>query len=561
MTPVESFLDWLRDNPPPNWEWWIDGLIILFLLALIPLSRLLSRYTRLTTSSWIPEDDMVGGVPDDRTIDDNVRGRLIADRMMLTSYIHRRVERMSFHEHRRVSRHVSVDLGLSEGQDVVPVGLQRKDPSSGSQVGLRTFSVMAEPWGSLPLLGRRDNSICTFDALTVWFEIRIRQVLGNLTGSNQPVTLTSEEKRRLWEIVSGTEEEATGVVRSILAREPEARRLLERGPANDLPRELNSLGPLGRLALALPFDQALGIAISRLAISWVVLVKVPEPARSDRMIIKYEHDDHVEFDGSLVPWRRAFWSGLGWIPAIVQVPSVTSLPSKSVHIEFRAPAGLEIESAVLVSSRIAVVRSLGRQKDDPDLGLESKQVRRLFASLSRESEIPGSMPWVSSAASDSEVSRHGDVSHVYLPNATATRRLGALVAMRLERTGQLQSGVLGAFLLAALLWLGAARPSSFVGGPDTVLLAAPTALVGVLLFRQHRFVSQVSRSLRFLLWTTVGISAIAIGLSVAVGSESPEVLRNGFRWLRWPATVITSLLIPSLIGRRLKNQEPRADKT
>lgn len=134
---------------------------------------------------------------------------------------------------------------------------------------MRAFSISAEPWGPLPLLGRKENSRWTYYALSEWFELRIGEALSVLSGTvGRTYKLTPEEQRRIWELVSGAEESATKVADMIVKSEPSARSLLNVAPITNLEVELHELGPLGRLGLALSRDQALGILLSRLGRSW-----------------------------------------------------------------------------------------------------------------------------------------------------------------------------------------------------------------------------------------------------------------------------------------------------
>ena len=548
MTPIENLIEWLTKVSLPNWPWWIDAILILCVLALVPLSRLFARWNRIPSRSFIPESELTGGLPEDPDGSHRDRAFQIARRIAETSFIHRRVERLSFEGHRRVHRHVSIDLEINSDCRIIPVGLSRKDPSDKEQIGVRAFSVRCDPWGAIPLLGRRQNSMWTYYAMVTWFEMRINDALKQLSGGQAPpITLTLDEKRRLWGVVSGPYARASRIVEEVLDRQEDAETLMT-SPSHDWQARLTSLGPNGRLALALLSDQALGITFSRLSTSWVILVALPDDPGRSRVVIKYDFDDFVDIEASLVPSQPNFWAGLGWGSVVAEIPTVTSLPSESLHLEFVAPVGLEVETSALVAYRAAKRRlSDGSGRTS----LDTREIRRLLRTLSTGTALAPSTG-ILKAATDAEGARHTDVSHVYLPHLRTTLSLHALVVMRIERTPQLLSGVLGSLLLAGLLWLGSARPGPFAAAPDTIILTAPTALVGVLLFRQHSFVSRISRSLRFLLWSAVAISVIAVALTLVTDPTTSIALRNGFRFLRWPATLIAGLITPALLGARTR---------
>jgi hypothetical protein len=542
---VDDVIDWLLEFELLNLPWWIDASILAFLLLGLPL--LWSRFNNETGPRYssIPESDLVGGLPDRPTDAERDVARAVANRLLSPSFIHRRVERITFRESRTVQRQVSVDIDLRDGCRLIPVGLSRKDPSDSLQIGVRKFSVVCDPLGSLSLLGRRENSAWTFHALCVWFEQRIVEVLRDLSSDATYTTvLTDEERTRLWRVVSGSYEKAAPAVGEIFALHRESEQLVGAPRTDDWLQRVNELGPLGRLALALYIDQALGILISRLAASWVLLVEYQHD--HSRKVIKVSFNDPIDpkaFDNADVGRLTRLFVGLGWLRGAIQIPSVTSLPAQSVHLEFEPPEGLEIETAVLAARTTASARRA-------DSRLDAKEAALLFKALTVGDSIPPELG-IEKAASDSEGRWHVS-SHAYLPKVKATQSLDAYIWMRAARTPKLVSGALGTLLLAGLLWLGSARPAAFAAGPDTLLLTVPAVLMGFLLLQQHELVSQVTWALRPVLWFAVMISAVAIGLAVSTDHLSSEALRNGFRILRWPATLLASLMIPIFVRRTSK---------
>jgi hypothetical protein len=604
---IETLITWVAARPIADLPALLNGILLLIAFAIPVTWLIMSGSVRVygDRSFMAPFDFGSDTPPSDaikllvplapksatNSLTELDQAKRLADRLRLPGFVHRRVERIAFSGYRRVRRHVSVDVEIDDGSTLLPVYISHKDPTDNYQVGLRAFSVRAEPWGSLPLLGRYENSVAIYRALSYWCETRMPEAMAAVGEARGSAGLTSAERAWLWSIVSGSEFQASGDLERIEQAVGAARRLIkatsseEGGNSDDL-STWSAVGKLRRLAAAAGFDAWLWVQMRRLASNWVLIVQVPEGDRRSRVVVKLEFDDYLKLSGSfgLSLWDnvkraisrvrspskmrasaiqgvRRFLRSLGWLPSVLEVPTLTSLPSRSLHVEFEAPFGLEIDSLLLTTYpaitddyRNGLEITIERSRN-----LQSVDVLGRYRSRGHRIRV----------ASDAEAPRHTNLGHAYLPRIEADLVAQAFVGVRLERTSHMLGSAVGMVLLAALVWLGSIHPPSALGGPEALVFGIPGALTGLLLLRQHDLVSGLSSVLRVALMLATALALVAILIitlaNTRLGScahseacvEAILFVKHGFQYLRWPATILCLLILPA-VGPPLRPKRTRS---
>lgn len=566
MSLIERLLNWADSLGFSGIPWWGDLLVgmLIFLAVLWKYQEAVKTQDVQLTRI----DGLVGELPPDMHPSEAEKALEIAERLADRKYIYRRVERITFPGFRTANRHVSIDVAEMLHSPCIPIGMSLKDTNEQMQTGLRNFSVVDATGRALPLLGRKDNSRWTYYAIVAWIERLVNEETEERIGGEKEsanskeerICLSDDEKNSLWQIVSEVEKTALESYFSLIFHvtknwyPPSGDETHVPGgkTTENQALETESYGEYQHVALALRRSSTLVIVLSRLATSWVMLVEAPHDGPNCRTVIKYSFDESLMPEISALPWEKSFWTGLGWGQALVILRSVTSLPSMSVHIEFRSPVGMDIQAALLESIDEAAPYPSAEIAERGDPGVPAVSAHTV--SVAHEEVVFGSpersqlgQRGSHQIAWDSEADRYGGLSHVYLPAVDATHKLRAVVYMRLQPTPQIRFSVVGLILLVVFLWFGVSDPQRVTKLDASVILTVPSALAGFMLVRQHKFVSLASRSFRLLMSSTIGISFAALGLIVVAGGKHYVAVSLGFRVLRWPATIFAIVLLHLLV--------------
>jgi hypothetical protein len=462
----------------------------------------------------------------------------VLDRLRSSRATHRRVERFRFVAQKRVRRHTSVDIDLPNEASPVPIGLFQKDLDDDTQVGLRNFSTNASDNISTPLLGRYANSLVVYHALIIWLE----DILSLLAGT--PTAATEDEREWLWSVVAASRQGAERSFRRVA-------RLLKSWADLDDDLLLPDQG-LKRLVSAAIRDKDFWSLLSLLASNWVILVELRARTEGSpqRVVVKMDFDDFLDPYSVRHGRVRYFLRGLGWLPSVVAIPNLTSIPAQSLHVEFETPEGVELDSFVLISKPLL----------NDSMEIDRQLTAHEAAIHMRAVEMYGDRLQVDfRSASDSEATRHPDLGHAYLPHPRLHHQISAFASVRNERSGPLLSAAAGSAMLLALTWIGSFHPLAAISGPDTLLFAIPGALTGLLLFRQHEFAIRLQRPLRWMLVAAVALALVALTvLSLArselnsctstsgcAGYSEDQIdlfVTHAFQYLRWGATILASLI-------------------
>jgi hypothetical protein len=427
--------------------------------------------------------------------------RLLGLVLSSAAWVHRRVESVSFRDHRTVRRRVSVDFSVPEvapfltinrtDYRLVPITIMRRK-------SLINFDLRDEADRSVPLLGLRQNQAITL-SLAEACACAVLEIA-------QP---TDELTQFLNEIVSGTQEK-------MLRAYNEAK-----GP--DAPRMVADL--VG--------DPRFERLLDRLTEDFVLFALVPndEPARR---VLKFRYDEPLsrqyraaksgdnDYRGNpgAVPWwsPQPLLAALGWRPTRIRFPTPAAENARSYHFEAHAPDGIEI-----VSAQILAGRPDGREPSENKLSVDVVTGRLSTVDLHVVDVERGSL---SRAQVDLRVALD---SWLILAVASAWLTVGA-VAWAANRLGRL------------------AGPDSalFDGAAASALFITFAAAMAVIVWRppEHRMAMRLMSVVGLVPYTSSLILLVAAALFVF---ESGPHLRVLMLLLEVPAVLVAAILTATAV--------------
>jgi hypothetical protein len=254
--------------------------------------------------------------------------------MSSPAWVTRRVESVSFRDHRTVRRRVSIDFTVpvaaphfginGTGYRLLPLTIMRRK-------SLVNFDLRDENDASVPLLGIRQNQAVTLALV----EALARAVL-------ETETLCPAVREFLRDLVSGQQNELI-----------EARKLAD---SSDAHAEIQRLSG----------DRRFNHVMSRVSEDFVMFVLVRGDGPAKR-VFKFRYDEPLSrryrVSGSQENGYRRFtpsvsrWSpvpilaAIGWIPTRIRFPTPAAENAASYHFEVHAPAGVAIDSATMLAGR------------------------------------------------------------------------------------------------------------------------------------------------------------------------------------------------------------------
>ena len=254
--------------------------------------------------------------------------------MSSPAWVTRRVESVSFRDHRTVRRRVSIDFAVpvaapqfginGTAYRLLPLTIMRRK-------SLVNFDLRDENDASVPLLGIRQNQAVTLALV----ESLARAVL-------ETETLCPAVREFLRDLVSGRQNELI-----------EARKLAD---SSDAHAEIQRLSG----------DRRFNHVMSRVSEDFVMFVLVRGDGPAKR-VFKFRYDEPLSrryrVSGSQENGYRRFtpsvsrWSpvpilaAIGWIPTRIRFPTPAAENAASYHFEVHAPAGVAIDAATMLAGR------------------------------------------------------------------------------------------------------------------------------------------------------------------------------------------------------------------
>jgi hypothetical protein len=465
------------------------------------------------------------------------------------TWIHRRVDYLSFTEQYMVQRRISIDFTIPQGAQAfvpsdggpgtyyLPVSLLVKWPP------VMRFDFRDDVGAPVPLLTSRKNR--AVDAA----------VLRKLAPANPPSTRVPE-----------LEEALTAIAAS---RDVEARQALDRFAA--------ALGPYSTgLSDA---DREAWRQVKNLAallvensLLWVRVSGVP----GDRKVVKFGFEDPVE--RQLVLWRRLL-SALSWRPTtfVYEVPHLSL--AMSYHLQIDAPAGLAMHYPdIYLDDPRPTRRALMPETPDTDrasltgpalrtfvaggaiairqalrdAGISARaKARKAREGLTPTDPLPRRAPHFDEPAPGAKyVWNTGRRAYMYVSNPRHRYAL-VRVEMRAQKHGLVTPAVAAAFLIAALLtWFaaGAGAISSHIEPAVTVLLLVP-GLLGYLVVRpgEHPLVRRHLGGVRAVALISGSLPVIAALILLSSRHPTTLQLRVGWGLLAFVAWLLAAVLVLSWV--------------
>lgn len=411
----------------------------------------------------------VGAAPIFRSPDHDVDpalGGLLLERVLDARWIHRRVERISFVDEARVTRHLSLDLEMpaafsaahhdeeyGRSWAVIPLALLKKREALTDQRVLRNLDVRDESGGALPLLSHYENALAAWSTLAA-----------AVSGDGSVDDLSDDELTELWEVAAAPASEALGRVKAIL------------DGALD-PVRFPQLASVGK-------DPVIGYLLKRFAVNYLLLVELgPTPAKQGRRrIVKVAYDD----DMPRSPWQRLrrgpldrdFWNVVGLLPKRFTFDLGTPLPARGVHCAVEVPGDVIIVRAELEARA--------------PLGAGDSVVRQ--------------------RAVDNRLIQSPHLAHMHLSGIPLVADLRARVLVRSQASLPGSLAITAPIVLAAGLWFGANSPEVVVseaGYIQSLLLLIPGVMAGL------AFAHQRNHLLARLTVSSRVVSAVVIGVAIA----------------------------------------------
>jgi hypothetical protein len=414
------------------------------------------------------------------------------------AWVHRRVESVSFSDHRTVRRRISVDFSMPETAPTVVVGrtVYRLVPLTiMRRKSLINFDLHDEADRPVPLLGLRQNQAITH-AMAEAFACTVLHI------TEPPSELTAF----LTAMVAGTQAEMLEEYRKANGDQPGAAWIV---------LELMRIPLFKRL-------------LDRLTEDFVMFVLVPD-TEPTRRVFKFRYDEPLsrnyrqaksEATGwastPAVPWwhKQPLLAALGWRPARVRFPTPAAEHSRSYHFEVRAPVGTEIVSAQILAGRpgpdpgppwpsVDVVTGRFSTVDlhvvDVPRGCLSRAQVDLRVAFDSWLVLAVAAAWLTVAA--------------VVGAAWCLGRLGGPGDRRLDPSATSALFITFAAAIAVMLWRPpehrmAVRLASMVG----VVAQAPSL---ILLVTAALFVFADDGRLRYILWS-LGTPAVLVALTLSV---------------------------------------------
>ncbi|HZM31439.1 MAG TPA: hypothetical protein VFB77_13170 [Acidimicrobiales bacterium] len=406
------------------------------------------------------------------------------------AWVTRRVESVSFRDHRTVRRRVSVDFTVPLAAPtfiingtpyrLLPLTIMRRK-------SLVNFDLRDESDASVPLLGLRQNQAVTLALV----EALACAVLGD-------GPLSAEVGSFLEHLVSGTQDELL------------AARNLADNP--DAPPEIRQLSD----------DRRFNHIMNRVSEDFVMFVLVRADGSAKR-VFKFRYDEPLSrryrarestengyrrFTPALPRWSIvSLLAAIGWAPTRVRFPTPAAENAASYHFEIHAPAGVTIDSARMLAGRPE--QSLARRRPSID-------------------QVTGGLPTV-------------DLHAIEVERGSLSR---AQVDLRLAADSWLTLATASAWLTAVALFWAARR----LGAPDDRENAAASALfitftvaLAAILWRppEHRMAVRLLSAVGLMAYTSCLLLLVAAALFVF---EPTGDLTGGLITLVVVASIVALLL-------------------
>jgi hypothetical protein len=248
------------------------------------------------------------------------------------AWVHRRVESVSFLDHRTVRRRVSVDFTVPESAPrlsmdgsefrIVPLTIMRRK-------SLVRFDLRDEHDATVPLLGLRQNQKVTLSVARAW----ARAVLGG--------RLPCDVADYLRKLVVGDQD-------TLLAAFNGARK----GYASDELKQVLGDPRFAHLHNRLTDDFVLFATIDAERPRRVLKFRYDEPLTLRYRKSGYENGKYLSEGPPVRLWSPArILPELGWRPTTIRFPVPAAENTRSFHFEIDAPPGVEIASATILAGR------------------------------------------------------------------------------------------------------------------------------------------------------------------------------------------------------------------
>jgi hypothetical protein len=265
--------------------------------------------------------------------------RLLGLLLTSPSWVYRRVESVSFRDHRTVRRQVSVDFSIPRSAPAFRIGgrphallpltvMRRKS--------LVNFDLRDESDRSIPLVNVRQNQAVMLALVRVWAAMCL-----------DVQVLPAEVERFVKKLVAGTQEELYDAYEDA-----------HRASATPVLRRLVS-------------DERFRVVMDRVTEDFVLFVFVPDDPDQDaaRRVVKFRYDEKLtpryrqtgyhpddgtyELVGRPLPmWSLSRWLiALGWRPTRIRFPTPAAENCRSYHFKIHAPPGVEITTASVLAGR------------------------------------------------------------------------------------------------------------------------------------------------------------------------------------------------------------------
>jgi hypothetical protein len=253
-------------------------------------------------------------------------------------WVHRRIESVTFHDDRSVSRRVSVDFTVPRDAPrltingcetlLIPLTTLRKKT-------LVHFDLRDEQGAPIPLLGLRQTQALTMVMMASWAKFLLGLPLG------QPLECEDLDGM-LQSVATGTQDELDAALKRFCHSDP------RRSP----------------MTTRLHCDPKFRVILYRMSDNFTLLTPVSPSDEMRRRIIKFSYDEPLSMKRKgLVDrrWRVAPWyqglpsrvsGALGWSATTIRFPTPSSEHCQSYHFEVEAPSGTRIKEATLLADRL-----------------------------------------------------------------------------------------------------------------------------------------------------------------------------------------------------------------